>query len=87
MAGITQAGGLLQPITVRPSVPADSRPDDARPYAYRLITGQRLEAYRRLGHATIPAVVRPGRERADALKDAILENLQRDDLLPLDDPI
>lgn len=96
MAGIVQSGGLLQPINVRPSLPTDARADDERAYSYRLIVGQRrLEAYRRLQasavtdeerrrYATIPAVVRLGRDRADALKDAILENIQRDDLLPLD---
>lgn len=96
MAGIVQTGGLLQPINIRPSLPSDARADEDRPYSYRLIAGQRrLEAYRRLlasasteedrrRYVTIPAVLRLGRDRADALKDAILENIQRDDLVPLD---
>lgn len=96
MVSIVQAGGLLQPINVRPSLPEDSRPEDERPYRYRLIAGQRrLEAFRRLRDAAttpeerkrfamIDARLRLGRDRADALKDALVENLQRDDLLPLD---
>ncbi len=96
MAGIVQSGGLLQPINVRVAQPTDARPEDERAWPYRLIAGQRrLEAYRRLLaaaeadtdralYAAIPAVLRLGRNRADALKDAILENIQRDDLMPLD---
>lgn len=95
MNGIVQSGGLLQPVTVRPALQEEARPGEP-PYEYRLVAGQRrLEAYRRLlaaagtgadreRYGTIPAIVVLGRDEADALRDAIIENVHRDDLLPLD---
>lgn len=71
-----KANGLLQPVTVRPS------PDGN---GYELIAGERrLRAATRLGWAEIPAVVRATDDR-DALTLALVENLQRADLDPVEE--
>lgn len=62
--------GVLQPVLVRPS--ADGK--------YELIAGERrCRAARQAGLDRIPAVVRTA-EDADALEQALLENLHREDL-------
>ena len=67
--------GLLQPITVRP----------AGPDRYELIAGERrLRAVTALGWAKIPAVVKDIDDRT-ALTLALVENLQRSDLNPLEE--
>jgi len=66
--------GLLQPIVVRPN-------DDA----YELIAGERrLRASKDAGLTTIPAIIRTT-DDADMLRDALLENLHRADLNPLEE--
>jgi ParB family chromosome partitioning protein len=66
---------LLQPISVR-------RREDGH---FELIAGERrLRAAARLGWATIPALVKPLDNR-DMLVLALVENLQRADLNPLDE--
>jgi ParB family transcriptional regulator, chromosome partitioning protein len=70
-----KVSGLLQPITVRP----------AGPNAYELIAGERrLRAAARLGWERIPAVVKEIDDRT-ALTLALVENLQRTDLNPLEE--
>lgn len=69
--------GVLQPVVVRP-IPGDGE-------RYELIMGERrLRASRELGLATIPAVVK---DTADEhmLRDALLENLHRSQLNPLEE--
>lgn len=67
--------GLLQPITVRP----------AGPDRYELIAGERrLRAVTALGWTKIPAVVKDIDDRT-ALTLALVENLQRADLNPLEE--
>ena len=67
--------GVLQPVLVRP---AD---DDG----YELIAGERRwRAARRVGLQTIPALVRETDDAA-ALEHALVENLHRDDLNPLEE--
>jgi len=67
--------GLLQPVVVRP-VGAD---------AYELVMGERrLRAVQDAGLATIPAIVRETRDDA-MLRDALLENLHRAQLNPLEE--
>jgi len=74
-ASIRQAG-LLQPIVVRPT------PDGG---GYELIAGERrLRACQSLGWERIPAVKREVDDRT-ALTLALIENLQRDDLSPVDE--
>ena len=71
--------GVLQPIVVRPLGEKDGKP------SYELIMGERrLRASKENGLTKIPAVIR---ETADEnmLRDALLENLHRSDLNPLEE--
>ena len=65
--------GVLQPIVVR-----------QRNGGYQLVAGERrLRAARIAGLATIPAVVRET-DDTEALREALIENLHREDLGPLE---
>lgn len=65
--------GVLQPIVVR-------RTGDG----YQVIAGERrLRAARRAGLATIPAVVRES-DDAESLREALIENIHREDLGPIE---
>jgi ParB family chromosome partitioning protein len=65
--------GVLQPIVVRRSQGG-----------YELIAGERrLRAAKKAGLATIPAVIRDS-EDADTLREAIIENIHREDLGPIE---
>ena len=67
--------GLLQPVVVRPL-------DEG---GYELVMGERrLRATQAAGLSTIPAIVRPTQEH-DLLRDALLENLHRAQLNPLEE--
>ncbi|MFC5930605.1 ParB/RepB/Spo0J family partition protein [Cryobacterium melibiosiphilum] len=69
--------GVLQPIVVRPL--AD------QPGKYELVMGERrLRATKQAGLSTIPAVVRDTAD-VDMLRDALLENLHRAELNPLEE--
>lgn len=73
LAESIQADGILQPVVVR-----------QRGEHYELIMGERrLQAARLAGVQAIPAIVRPV-EEADALRLALVENLQREDLNPIE---
>ena len=79
--------GLLQPVVVRPlgHVPVDSPlgPDEGA--EYELVAGERrFRCAQRLGWDTIPAMVRPT-DDADLLRDALLENIHRAALNPLEE--
>ena len=75
LASSIEALGLLQPIVVR-SV------DDG----YVLVAGERrLRAVRQLGLATIAAVIRNEADGRTNLTEALVENLQREDLNPLEE--
>lgn len=64
--------GLLQPVTVK-------RQEDG---AYLLVAGERrFRAFERLNRPTIPAILTTG----DAEEIALIENLQREDLNPLEE--
>jgi ParB family chromosome partitioning protein len=68
--------GVLQPIVVRP-------PDDEGKFT--LVAGERrLRASRAAGLTEIPAVIRAGDERS-SLAEALVENVQREDLDPLEE--
>lgn len=72
-----RTSGLLQPITVRPA-PAGGQ-------GYELIAGERrLRAATHLGWPDIPAVVRELDDRT-LLTFALIENLQRTDLNPIEE--
>jgi ParB family transcriptional regulator, chromosome partitioning protein len=65
--------GILQPIVVRRVAGG-----------YELIAGERrLRAARKAGLATIPAVVRDS-DDTDTLREAIIENIHREDLGPIE---
>ena len=69
--------GVLQPVVVRPIA--------GRPDTYELIMGERrLRATKQLGLATIPAVVKDTADE-NMLRDALLENLHRSQLNPLEE--
>ena len=79
VASLSQVG-LLQPIVVRPW---DGPPVDGT--EYELVAGERrLRAARVLGWDTVPAMIRPT-EDADLLRDALLENVHRAALNPLEE--
>lgn len=66
--------GILQPVVVRSAATG-----------YELIMGERrLRASRSLGLATIPAIIRDTADE-DMLRDALLENLHRAELNPLEE--
>ena len=74
LANSIDASGLLQPVVVR------ARPNGR----YELIAGERRwRAVQRLGWQKIPAVIKDVDDRA-LLTLALIENLQRDNLSPLD---
>ena len=71
--------GVLQPIVVRPL------PDKDGKKQYELIMGERrLRASKQVGLGKIPAVVRETSDE-NMLRDALLENLHRSDLNPLEE--
>ncbi len=64
--------GVLQPVVVR-----------SRGGGYELVAGERrLRAARLAGLATIPAIVREG-DDTESLREALIENIHREDLGPL----
>ncbi|MFZ6993256.1 ParB/RepB/Spo0J family partition protein [Curtobacterium sp. RRHDQ66] len=72
--------GVLQPIVVRPLAGATGTEPQ-----YELIMGERrLRATKELGLATIPAIVKDTPDDA-MLRDALLENLHRANLNPLEE--
>lgn len=71
-----RVSGLLQPITVRPASKGDG---------YELIAGERrFRAAQRLGWSEIPAIVKEVDDRL-LLSLAMVENLQRADLNPIEE--
>ena len=75
LADSIRSVGVLQPIVVRPNSEG----------GYRLVAGERRwRAARRAGLTQIPAVIRTGEDVA-WLTEALVENLQRADLTPLEE--
>ena len=83
--------GVLQPVVVR-SIPAKGRSEKLKDFLaekpdarYELIMGERrLRASELAGETTIPAIIRET-EDGDLLRDALLENLHRAQLNPLEE--
>ena len=74
LASSIKQSGVLQPVLVRPS--ADGR--------YQLMAGERRwMASKRAGKTTIPATVKPASDE-QAMEITIIENLQREDLNPME---
>jgi ParB family transcriptional regulator, chromosome partitioning protein len=70
--------GILQPIVVRPS-------GESGEYKYELVMGERRwRASQEAGLETIPAIIRSTTDD-DLLRDALLENLHRSQLNPLEE--
>lgn len=76
LADSIRVSGLLQPVLVRPS-------PDGR--GYQLIAGERrLKAAELAGRSTVPAIVRMA-SRKEMLEFALVENIQREDLDPIEE--
>ena len=83
--------GVLQPVVVR-SIPAKGRSEKLQEFLaekpearYELIMGERrLRASELAGETTIPAIIRET-DDGDLLRDALLENLHRAQLNPLEE--
>lgn len=85
LAQSLQEVGVLQPIVVRPAEPGTPGGADGEPAAYELIMGERRwRAAQRAGLVTVPAIVRLTPD-GDMLRDALLENLHRAQLNPLEE--
>lgn len=79
--------GVLQPIVVRPltSTGPDDSTEQGAPGRYELIMGERrLRASSAAGNLTVPAIIRETADD-DMLRDALLENLHRAQLNPLEE--
>jgi len=75
--------GVIQPLLVRPVQTAVPQAESAR--RYELIAGERRwRAAREAGLATIPAIIRDASDE-EALEIALIENLQREDLNPIEE--
>ncbi|WP_341394540.1 ParB/RepB/Spo0J family partition protein [Arthrobacter sp. G119Y2] len=71
--------GVLQPIVVRPS------PENDPEHPYELVMGERRwRASREAGLEAVPAIIRSTQD-VDLLRDALLENLHRSQLNPLEE--
>jgi ParB family chromosome partitioning protein len=76
LAESIRAQGVIQPIVVAPDASG----------AYTIIAGERRwRASRRAGLETVPVVVRPVSDDRELLELALVENLQRSDLNPLEE--
>jgi len=66
--------GVIQPLIVRPTQTG----------SYQIVAGERRwRAARMAGYSTVPVIIRDVSD-AEALETALIENLQREDLNPLD---
>jgi ParB family chromosome partitioning protein len=75
LASSIEANGVVQPLLVRPLLDG----------SYELVAGERRwRAAKAVGLAKVPAVVRD-QERAERLQVALIENMVREDLNPVDE--
>lgn len=76
-----KAVGVLQPILVRPLKPSENK----NGFVYELIAGERRwRAAQKAGLALIPALVRET-DDVSSVEQALIENLHRQDLTPLEE--
>lgn len=81
LAASIREQGVLQPLVVRPLTPAPDNPGHER---YEIVAGERRwRAAKIAGLSTIPVLVRDLDDQS-ALAVALIENLQREDLNPVD---
>jgi ParB/RepB/Spo0J family partition protein len=84
LATSIKASGVHQPVLVRP-LPGSRMADTERTVQYELVVGERrLRASALAGMDTIPAMVRTLTDD-QVLEIQVVENLQRDDLTPLEE--
>ena len=82
LASSIREHGILQPIIVRPV--SDSLHDDSQPQRFQLVAGERRwRAAQTAALELIPAIVRAVDDQ-QALELAVIENVQRHDISPLD---
>ncbi len=75
LAASIRENGILQPLLVRRTE-----------HGFELVAGERrLRAARSLGMETVPVVVREGVDDEQSLRLALLENVQREDLNPIEE--
>ncbi len=86
LAASIKEHGVLQPIVVRPaSLNAELTPRGQKP-TYEIVAGERRwRASQLAGLVTVPAVIREDLDDTAALQLALIENLQRSDLDPLEE--
>jgi ParB family chromosome partitioning protein len=78
--------GILQPIVVRRSAPGESSAADA-PAPYTVVAGERrLRAARRAGLTEVPVIVKDV-PSTEAFELALIENVQREDLNPIEEAL
>ena len=83
LAESIRAQGVVQPIVVTPASP---EPDGSDRYRYSIIAGERRwRAAGRAGLETVPVVVREIESDQQLLEMALVENLQRADLNPIEE--
>lgn len=84
LAASIKASGVLQPIVVRLMPGAEGKPDGKAEAKYQLIAGERRWlASQKAGRATVPAIVKQV-SNEQAMEMTIIENLQREDLNPIE---
>lgn len=84
LAASIKAHGVLQPLNVMPVDPMSA--PAAAGARYQLIAGERrLAAARLAGLKTVPVIVRSNVSPQEALELAMIENLQRADLNPMEE--
>jgi ParB family chromosome partitioning protein len=75
LAGSIESQGMLQPVLVRPSIAGQ----------YEIVAGERRwRAAKLAGLATVPVVISE-RDDAEALEAALVENMAREDLNPVEE--
>ena len=83
LAASIKSQGLLQPILVRPM----TRATDGSPNTYEIIAGERRwRAALKAGLTTVPVVIREMNDQ-EVLVVALMENLQREDLTPMEEAL
>lgn len=83
LAASIREHGVIQPIIVK-AIPLTNWHDSVR--RYELIAGERRwRASERAGRATVPCILRDDQAPAALLEVALIENLQRADLTPLEE--
>ncbi len=84
LAASIKASGVLQPVVVRLIPATAGKPDGKAEGKYQLIAGERRWlASQKAGRTTVPAIVKQV-SNEQAMEMTIIENLQREDLNPIE---